>query len=108
MHSGILMLRLPGSAGTGIGWSRRIPLPAWTVQAGTVFQPEALKMWKNKCKNTDKAYRLYNFRCIINLPYEVTHFRVYCWQTYYTLKCLIRHFLLKTCKVVYKSLIDPF
>ncbi len=60
-----------------------------------------MAIWKNKYKNIDKAYRLCIFRCIIRLPYEVTHFRVYCLQTYYTLKCFIRHFLLKTCKVVY-------
>ena len=40
-----------------------------------------------KVNNINKAYRLCIFRCIIRSPYEVTHFRVYCLQTYNTLKC---------------------
>lgn len=100
MHSGTLMLCPPENVGTGTEWNLQIPSPAWIARAGIAFQPQALTIWKNKYKNIDKAYRLCIFRCIIRLPYEVTHFRVYCQQTYYTPKCFIRHFLLKTCKVV--------
>ena len=106
MHSGILMLCPPENAGIGIGWNLQIPSPAWIARAGTAFQPQALTIQNNKYKNIDKAYRLCIFRCIISLPYEVTHFRVYCQQTYYTPKCFIRHFLLKTCKVVYLYIQD--
>ena len=54
---------------------------------------------KNMFENIEKVYQLCSFRCIINLPYEVTPLLIFWTNLLYTES--VRYLLFqKSCKVV--------